>query len=41
MGIGPGGPATLHIIVNTLTIPIPSMGLLYLPTWMVDFHGKN
>ena len=20
--------------------PIPSMGLVYLPTWMADFYGK-
>ena len=23
-----------------VSYPIPSMGLEYLPTWMVDFHGK-
>ena len=27
-------------IIWNVTIPIPSMGLVYLPTWMVDFYGK-
>ena len=22
-------------------VPIPSMGLVHFPTWMVDFHGIN
>ena len=25
---------------NLESYPIPSMGLVYLPTWMVDFYGK-
>ena len=37
---GHGNKEVVRSFISKVSIPIPSMGLDYLPTWMVAFYGK-
>ena len=37
---GHGNEEVVRSFIGKVSIPIPSMGLEYLPTWMVAFYGK-